>query len=455
MNPGQSVDWVPALTVLAVGLVAGALAVLRLVAGSRRAARAGAVDLQVRDLAGKRDALLRQLRELEDTASKRTPEQLARERYDLELETAHVLLALDGRGASEGARRAHRRAPGKSGREAPARPDRAGLRGFLWGTGTAAALALLGVFVYQSAKPRERGGSVTGEVGMGGRTAAGSAAVDGEEAEVQAALARNPQNLDARLALVRASADRQDWMRVWKESARVLEQSPGQPEALAYQAIVRLVMGQSDVAVSMLNKAIAADPDLVVAYAYLVIGQLRTGHVQDAEATAARGSKRFPERAADFQQLLEEQKRQAAVAQASVAPGQSDPHQGLPTQGEGTGGAPATARGGGPRVAGTVDLEPSLKSSVAPGGILFVFAREAGAAGGPPVAVKRLPAKFPAAFELTQADSMMGQALPDRLLIEARLDSDGDPTTRSPDDPKARLDGVKTGRTDVRLLLRR
>jgi hypothetical protein len=50
---------------------------------------------------------------------------------------------------------------------------------------------------------------------------------------------------------------------------------------------------------------------------------------------------------------------------------------------------------------------------------------------------------------------MMGQALPDRLLIEARLDADGDPTTRSPDDPKARLDGVKTGRTDVRLLLRR
>jgi hypothetical protein len=102
-----------------------------------------------------------------------------------------------------------------------------------------------------------------------------------------------------------------------------------------------------------------------------------------------------------------------------------------------------------------VDIEPSLRSTVAPGAVLFVFARAAGAAGGPPVAVKRLPPTFPAAFELTEADSMMGQPFPDPLLIEARLDSDGDPTTRSPTDPKARMDRVKAGRTDVRLVLRR
>src|SRR2546430_11472586 len=58
---------VPALSVLAVGLVFGALAVVRLFAVSRRGARSGpSVPVQVRDLAGKRDALLRQLRELEE-----------------------------------------------------------------------------------------------------------------------------------------------------------------------------------------------------------------------------------------------------------------------------------------------------------------------------------------------------------------------------------------------------
>ena len=59
-----------------------------------------------------------------------------------------------------------------------------------------------------------------------------------------------------------------------------------------------------------------------------------------------------------------------------------------------------------------------------------------------------------AAFELGESDSMMGQPFPDSLVIEARLDSDGDPTTRSPTDPKARVERVKVGRSDVHLVLR-
>jgi len=50
---------------------------------------------------------------------------------------------------------------------------------------------------------------------------------------------------------------------------------------------------------------------------------------------------------------------------------------------------------------------------------------------------------------------MMGQPFPETLLIEARLDEDGDPTTRPPTDPKARLDGVKVGRTNLKLVLKR
>ena len=130
----------------------------------------------------------------------------------------------------------------------------------------------------------------------------------------------------------------------------------------------------------------------------------------------------------------------------------SDPHAGLATPGEK---APQRSATTSRRVSGTVDVDPSLRSKLSPGGVLFVFARAAGVSEGPPVAVKRLPARFPAAFELSEADSMMGQPLPDRLLIEARLDEDGDPTTRSPSDPKARLDRVKVGRADVQLILTR
>src|SRR5207244_8872941 len=95
MTAATSVAWAPALFVLGAGPIAAFLLVWRVLSSSRRAAKAGVASLEARDLAGKREVLLRQLRELEDTASKRTPEQLARERYQLELETAKTLLALE------------------------------------------------------------------------------------------------------------------------------------------------------------------------------------------------------------------------------------------------------------------------------------------------------------------------------------------------------------------------
>ena len=449
MNAESSIDWIPALAILAGGLVFGAILVWRLFGGSRRPARAVAfAEVEARDLAGKSEALLRQLRELDDTASKRNPEQLARERYALELETAQALLALEQKGGSVMA--TAKRAPLAG--AAPAEPQvRASVRGFLWGIGSAAGVVLLGILVYQAAQPREPGGSVTGNTPMTSR-AAGGAAAQGEEAELQAALARNPDDLDAHLALARLYVGRENWMGVWNETARVLERAPGNPPALAYQSLVRLAMGQTDVAVGMLTKALAADPDLIDGYVYLALTYARMGRMRDAEAAVARASKRFPDRAAEFRQFLAElRKQETPLAQASTAPAaaNANPHAGLDAPVDP---APKSA---GPRVSGTVDLDPSLKNTLSPGAILFVFARAAGAREGPPVAVKRLRATFPAAFELSEADSMMGQALPDHLLIEARLDSDGDPTTRPPTDPKARLDKVKVGRTDVRLILKR
>ena len=65
-----------------------------------------------------------------------------------------------------------------------------------------------------------------------------------------------------------------------------------------------------------------------------------------------------------------------------------------------------------------------------------MFVREAGFGAGPRSRRKRLPvSSFPVAFEIGEADAMMGQPFPDTLLVEARLDADGDPTTR-PDRPQ-------------------
>jgi tetratricopeptide (TPR) repeat protein len=481
LNAPTGVDWTAALLVLAAGLVLGTVLVWKVLARARlRTADASGLpadDLSRRDLQGKRDALVAQLRELEDTAAKRTPEQLARERYDLELRTAQVLLALDAAtpavaaaaaGPSASPLSAAAGRPAAPGPTAP--PDsRAALRGFLWGTGSAVAVGLLLFFLYAQAKPREEGGSLTGDVpkpGAGGGAAgpASSGPPDAEEARIQEAIARNPDDLEARMALTRLYLGRQDMMGVWNETKAILERSPGHPPALAYQALVRLAMGQGDKAEELLKQAIAADPNLIDAYVHLALVYVRLGRTKDAEGAIANAGRRFPEQAPSLQRLLAELQQ----GQPDAPPaGEEDPHAGIgtPSRDASTG---RTAAGGGARppagpgatsasgrrITGFVELDPSLQAPA--GAVLFVFVREAGFGAGPPLAARRLPAtSFPVAFEIGEEDAMMGQPFPDALLVEARLDGDGDPTTRPPTDPRARVDDVKTGSTGVKLVLKR
>ena len=106
-------------------------------------------------------------------------------------------------------------------------------------------------------------------------------------------------------------------------------------------------------------------------------------------------------------------------------------------------------------MSGVIDLDPALRGQVS-NGVLFLIVREAEVEGGPPLAVQRLlPESFPLRFEIGSADSMTGDSLPDELQVEARLDSDGDPSTRPATDPGAREDHVPLGSQDLQLVLRR
>jgi hypothetical protein len=62
-------------------------------------------------------------------------------------------------------------------------------------------------------------------------------------------------------------------------------------------------------------------------------------------------------------------------------------------------------------------------------------------------------ASFPITFDFGSADSMMGQPLPDKFRLEARLDSDGDAATKPPTDPSAMQNDVAPG-TTVKLALK-
>jgi hypothetical protein len=94
---------------------------------------------------------------------------------------------------------------------------------------------------------------------------------------------------------------------------------------------------------------------------------------------------------------------------------------------------------------------------IRPGTVIFLTVRPAGVSTGPPAAAKRLASSsFPLQFEVGAGDSMMGpgQPLPERVRIDVRADSDGDPMTRPATDPAGFVDGVALGKTGVRIALK-
>ena len=160
-----------------------------------------APSLERRDLRGaSATRCFVQLRELEDTAAKRTPEQLARERYALELEAAaRPARAGPARAPAAGAGRdGVGQAPARRrGRGAAAAPRSRRLRGFLWGAGSMAAL---GRALRSSSRARHaaRGGRLAHRQPAGGRRQRARRPADAEEQRCARPLARNPDDVDAR-----------------------------------------------------------------------------------------------------------------------------------------------------------------------------------------------------------------------------------------------------------------
>ena len=194
-----------------------------------------------------------------------------------------------------------------------------------------------------------------------------------------------------------------------------MAKSPEDSRALTYQALVRMAMGDSASANQMLERALKSDPSLLDAWVTLAWVQAQEGKTAEAEKTMKEAMRRHPKEQARLQQVLDQMKSPPPAS-------------------------PSTTPTGTPGVRITLDSASPAR------GTIFVIARAAGVTAGPPVAVKRIDAtSFPTTLELTSADSMMGQPLPATMRIEARLDSDGNATTKTPSEPSAVQDGVTAG----------
>ncbi len=121
-------------------------------------------------------------------------------------------------------------------------------------------------------------------------------------------------------------------------------------------------------------------------------------------------------------------------------------------------GAPPPAPGEAPvgaAVRGRVSVAPELAARVPGTGVLFIIARSGGASG-PPVAVKRVDSpRLPLEFEIGPGDRMIPTApFTGPFALSARLDGDGNATTRSAGDLQgAAPSAVDSGAEGVEIVL--
>jgi hypothetical protein len=422
--------------------------------------RAKKPDLERSDLEAKRDVLLQQLRELKEMGGSNE------ERQRLELETADVLRKLDQRGTDKPTSDKRRSdspvrpasaesRTGESDLRSVATPRASSIRGFLWGAGSVAVLGGIAWFVTQSATPRTE--SVTG----GGAPMQASAAqspqkqTDPALQQLEAAVAKSPDDLAMRNELAKSYLEHENLMGVFEQTKFILARSPDDARALTYQALVRISMGQTDGAVEMLQHAVKADPQLTDAYVALAWAGIQRGKAKEAEELINEAGRRHPDEKAKLDEVWARMQEQAKTPAPAAVPAN---HPALPVPGsESTSAAtpaaaPASAASGA-SVHVTLSLDRSVKQS--PSAVLFIIVRDSGETAGPPAAAKRINAPtFPLDLDVTSADSMMGQPLPPSVHIEARLDSDGDATTKNPSDPFAAQDGVTTKGGKVALVLK-
>ena len=263
-----------------------------------------------------------------------------------------------------------------------------------WGVATLLFFTAVG-FALRGATSDRSGGSMTG----GDRI--GPTAISKRLKQLKAAHEEDPQAIAPINELTHIALQQSDFggAMAWIDKARAI--APDHPEVRTHLAILQASIGMNNRAKAELEAALEGDPTLSKAHLWLGLLALRAG--DRAEAVVS------------LEAALEHAANGEDRTMASRALGEARR-------------PPAVTK-----LRGSLAFAPGVTAPS--GGALFVIARTDPTGGGPPVAAVRLdPRGVPGSFSMTDRDIMMGGPWPEQVWVEARIDGDGDPTTRSPDD---------------------
>ncbi|MFO1306215.1 MAG: c-type cytochrome biogenesis protein CcmI [Burkholderiales bacterium] len=229
------------------------------------------------------------------------------------------------------------------------------------------------------------------------------------------------------------------------------------------QAQGKTLVGQPT---DLLEKAIKIDPDSQKALALLGAAALERGDRAQAIATWTKLRGLLPPDSPQVQQL------DAALAQAGAAPPPAQPASAPKPATPAPSGvtaaaspkpppptaAPAAApAASGPAVAGRVELDSKLAKNVAPGDVVFIFARDPDGPRMPLAAIRAVASELPYTFSMTDAMAMTPAATiskASKVVIEARVSKSGD-VKAQPGDLTGVSAPVAPGAKDVRVIIDR
>jgi cytochrome c-type biogenesis protein CcmH len=217
--------------------------------------------------------------------------------------------------------------------------------------------------------------------------------------------------------------DNQDFPRAIEAFKKVLAADPDNPEAHGYMGFILIHAGHGDGALMAFDKALSQAPNFPMA----LWGKGMVLFQDKKDYTGAREI---------FKRLLNivppgEERNEIAKVLAEIQAGAGEKKQPAPPAPSASAPAATSAQ-----VSGTLTIDPKLKVNVDPNAALFIIARPAGGAGGPPLAVKKIDKPvFPLTYSLSQENVMMqGTPFAGKINITVRLDKDGNAVTRTPGD---------------------
>ena len=259
----------------------------------------------------------------------------------------------------------------------------------------------LGVMLTRSVRERDsEGGSITGDF-MTGTT---------------------PPAARAALAEGKQAFSKQDFPKAIEAFKKVLTDDPNNPEAHTYMGYILIQAGHGDGALLAFDKALSQAPNFPMA----LWGK---GMVLYQDKKDYAGARQVLEQLLSLIPAGEERNEVVKVLAT------------IPTTG-GVASSPAPAEkrsaaaSSSAQISGKITIDPKLKASIDPNAALFIIARRASGAGGPPLAVKKVDRPtFPLDYTLSQ-DNVMMQGMPftGKITVTVRLDKDGNPVTRTPGD---------------------